>query len=363
MLSIIINVKNGERMLEQVLRLLTVFDDVVLVDNYSTDNTLDIARKFKNTRIYQHEFCGMGKLRNLATSYAKNDWVLVVDCDEVLDYQLVDTLRNMRFTNGCVYALKRHNHYANQWVDSSAWENDWVTRIYNRFETKYTDVDVHEAVVTNGFITKKISPGFIYHFPYTDISGLVSKMQMYSSWYAKQNYLRKKPILSLIPFRAFFMFIKCYILKRGFLDGFEGLAISSYNAIGVFSKYMKLYELYYKCELGLIINVTSLDKMLPLISLINSQQFLPSYVCILVPHHLDSVHDLLDKNLCTPYLIKAVGQKSIKEISQEIFKVVPQIDYIYYLEQIDRLKKHKFLKHVKQQVISNKLSSDIFRRQ
>lgn len=352
MLSIIINVKNGERYLEPVLRRLSAFDDVVLVDNYSTDNTVNIANKFNNIRIYQHHFCGMGKLRNIATDYAKYDWVLIVDSDEILDTTLINSLLNMQFESGTVYALKRHNYYANKYINSSAWENDWVTRLYNRKETKYTDTDVHEAVITQGVIVKQINAGVIYHFPYVEVSGLISKMQAYSSWYAKQNYGKKKPRLLFVILRSIFTFVKCYFVKRGFMDGFEGLVISSYNAIGVLSKYMKLYELYYKCNLSLFINFTSEDQFLQAINLINRQKFLPSHVFISVLNEdYARAADLVYRNLYVPYSLVDGSNKDSVELCKNSLQSISNIDCIYLLLQIDKLNDSKYLEKIKNKII------------
>ena len=248
MLSIAINVKNGEKYLDRCLNALRCFDDVVLMDNHSTDQTIAIAKKYPNVQIIEHDFLGFGKCRNILATYAKYDWLFFVDSDEIISNQLAKTLQSMKFCDGCVYSILRHNFYDNYLLNSSSWSNDWVNRIYNRKETKYAESDVHESVETNNLIIKKITSGAIDHFPYENISQLIDKMQFYSTLYAKQNLGKKKIRLYSIPFRAIITFIKCYFLKRGFKDGFVGFTISSFNAIGVFVKYIKLYELNRKAK-------------------------------------------------------------------------------------------------------------------
>jgi|SRR6185437_7217573 len=286
-LSAIVNVKNGERTIARCLSALHKFSDVVVFDNYSTDKTVEIAKSYPNVNLIQHEFCGMGKVRNLAAGHAKYDWLLYVDCDEILHPELVDTLLSASFCQNTIYLVKRKNYYANYLVDSSSWENDWIKRLFNRNDTRFVENEVHDSFeVKDSIKYKKITPGFIYHFPYAKVSELIDKMQFYSTLYAKQHYNKKKPYLWMIPFRALFMFIKCYILKRGFLDGFVGFAISSYNAMGVFSKYIKLYELYNNYSITLAVKVESVEEMANLVKNINYQNLLPEFVYIMICNEL-----------------------------------------------------------------------------
>src|SRR5579863_6833733 len=195
-LSIVINVKNGEDTLGRCLSSLRKFSDVVVFDNYSTDKTIEIASSYPNVSIVQHEFCGMGKVRNLATAHAKNDWVLFVDCDEVLHPDLVQTVLSTDFVRGTIYLIKRQNYYANSLVNSSSWENDWIKRLFNRNDTRFVQNEVHESFEVNDQIKyKKITTGFIYHFPYRTVSELIHKMQFYSTLYAKQHFNKKTPYL------------------------------------------------------------------------------------------------------------------------------------------------------------------------
>lgn len=289
MLSVLINVKNGARHLEKCLDALHKFDDVVLLDNYSTDNTIAIAKRYPNVRIFTHEFGGMGRMRNLLATYAKYDWVFFVDSDEIVSSDLVDKLLHMQLQDGYVYSVLRHNFYANCLLDAASWGNDWVNRIYNRKQTSYSDAEVHESVKTQGLLVERINQGQIYHFPYENIRQLLDKLQFYSTLYAEQNCSKKVAKLYQIPFRTWFMFIKCYILKRGFRHGFEGFVVSVFNAMGVAVKYLKLYELQHKRVLGMVVtlpqNSTEVQK---LIKMINAQVLLPHKVFFLTVAHGDT---------------------------------------------------------------------------
>ena len=80
--SAVMLVKNSERYLQEVLTALTDFDEVLLLDNGSTDRTLEIAARFGNVRVCKHEFTGFGPMKNLAASLAKHNWIFSIDSDE-----------------------------------------------------------------------------------------------------------------------------------------------------------------------------------------------------------------------------------------------------------------------------------------
>ena len=143
-----------------------------------------------------------------------------------------------------------------------------------------------ENEVHDSFVDKlplvKINGGSMFHFPYEQVSQLIDKMQFYSNLYAKQHYKKRKLPLWMIPFRAFFTFFKCYFFKLGFLAGYEGLVISVYNAVGVFSKYIKLYELDRKEKFALAIKLDDINQLPDLKQRLTNQSQLSELVILLV---------------------------------------------------------------------------------
>lgn len=358
MLSVGINVKNGAKYLELCLNALQRFDEVILLDNYSTDNTLEIAKRYPNVKIFQHEFLGMGPLRNMTASFSTNNWIFFVDCDEVISQELVNTLLNFNYTNGCVYSVLRLNYYDSQQVNSSSWENDWVNRIYNRRETRYLDYGVHESVDTTGLFVQKIEAGSVYHFPYENASELLAKTQFYSTLYAKQNRGRKKVNLFTLPFRTFLTFIKCYFLKAGFRDGYEGFIVSSFNAVGVFVKYIKLYELKYGKNVALAVNLSLLDiKVVEnLINKINAQILLPKLVVVIMEDEINNAFEteikaLLKSNLVMPHVIVKSSENLITDNS---LCDNSKIDYLIYVENQKSLNRKEFLRRCKDSALNGK---------
>ena len=240
-ISCVIIVKNGASTIDSTLASLISFEDVVLYDNGSTDDTLLIAKKYLNVNIIQGEFSGFGPTKNLACSFAKNDWVLSLDADEVLSDEFIKNLTSIELDDENIYTILRENYYKKTQV-KHCWGNDIIVRLFNRTKTAFTDEKVHEKVIEEGFNTVPIQ-GSVKHYPYATITDFIIKLDRYSSAFATANAGRKNSSPSKAFFNGVFSFFKTYFLKRGFLDGYAGLIIAFSHMATNFYKYIKLYEL------------------------------------------------------------------------------------------------------------------------
>jgi len=102
-ISVVIIVKNAENTFSKTLESLKQFEEVIVYDTGSTDSSMEIARKFKNVRLYQGEFIGFGKSKNQAAKFAKNDWILSIDADEVLGSVLMESINKIDLEKPAVY--------------------------------------------------------------------------------------------------------------------------------------------------------------------------------------------------------------------------------------------------------------------
>jgi len=241
MISVTILTKNSEKYLQEVLESVEGFDEVLLYDNGSTDRTLEIARTFPNVAVKEGPFEGFGKAHNSASALAKNDWILSLDSDEVVTEEMTARIRSLSLDPGCVYAFPRQNYFNGKWIRWCGWHPDRQYRLYNRKKTRFTDAEVHEQIIVRDmkYISLK-EP--IRHYSYASHSDFLKKMQLYSDLFAKQNCGKKRSSPFKAAWRAAAAFLKSYLLKRGFLGGYEGFVISVYNANCAFYKYLKLYE-------------------------------------------------------------------------------------------------------------------------
>lgn len=242
MISAVILTKNSNRTLLPLLESLKKID-VVLFDTGSTDNTLDIAKKFSNVQIFSRkiENIDFGSLKNEAASLAKNDWILSIDSDELPSEELISYLLKKKLDKNYIYSFPFHNYYKEKRIYGCGWHPESHVRLYNQKITRFSDSLVHEKILVKKCRVEKV-PYPLLHFSYLCVGDFIDKMQRYSSLFAEQNYQKKSTSFSKALFHGFFAFLKSYFIKRGIFDGKEGFIISWYNASVAFVKYLKLLE-------------------------------------------------------------------------------------------------------------------------
>lgn len=240
-ISVTILTKNSRKYLAEVINALHEFDEVLVCDTGSTDETVAIARKFPNVTICNSPFIGFGPTHNVASNLARNDWILSIDSDEVVNPEMVKEILQTNLDDASVYSFPRDNYYKGKWIRWCGWYPDRQTRLYNRKKTKFSDAQVHEGVITTEMhqVPLKCS---MKHYSYDTVSDFLDKMQSYSTLFAKQYQHRKKSSVCKAVLHGLFAFFKSYVLKRGFLGGKEGFEISIYNGNTAFYKYLKLAE-------------------------------------------------------------------------------------------------------------------------
>lgn len=241
-ISAVVLAKNNQKTIEKTLNALVEFDDVVVYDNGSTDDTIEIVKKFSNVNLIEGEFKGFGWTKNQAASFAKNDWILVVDSDEVIDKELLKELKEKILDNNCVYKLNFKAFYKDIQIKHCGWNNQKIKRLYNKSVTSYNSNDVHEDIITDN-LKIEILRGNVEHYSYQTISEFVIKADKYSSLFAQNNVGKKSSSPAKAFFNGLYSFIKTYFFKQGFRDGYVGLIIAFSHMVTNFYKYIKLYEL------------------------------------------------------------------------------------------------------------------------
>ena len=244
-ISAVILVKNAEKTIAECLESLCAFGEVVLLDNGSTDATLDIAAKYPNVKIF-HEpnFCGFGKMKNIALSKATNDWILSIDSDEVLMPEIVSQINAMQLNDNTVVALSRLNYYGDRCMKCCGWYPDYVWRIFNRKYTRFNENIVHEGVETKPDTQKVYIKDAIKHYAADSMESIIQKMNRYTTLSAQEKHKKgKKASVIGAIFRFIHTFNMNYFFRRGIFYGYKGFVVSLLNASGSFYRHMKLYEL------------------------------------------------------------------------------------------------------------------------
>jgi len=239
--SAVIIVKNGEATLSETLCSLECFKEVVLYDNGSTDDTLNIAERFSNVVVHQGVFKGFGKTKQVAVQLASNDWVLSLDADECASPGLVEYICCWDVAQDAAVAgnIPRHNYLMAQRVKYGGWGNDHLVRLFNRTAHNFNDNDVHESVALGQSSTVVNIPYVIHHNAVQRIGQFLEKVNLYTEIRRETSSKTYHPFI--IFSKAIWRFFESYILRAGFLSGWRGLVVAWSKSNEVFFKYIKIY--------------------------------------------------------------------------------------------------------------------------
>ncbi len=244
-ISVCIIVKNAQSTILECLESLVCFDEIILINNESSDETIALAQKFNakygNLQIFNSPFIGFGALKNLAIKKARNDWILSVDSDEVCESSMISAIKHINLDNNTIYSFSRKNLYGGDWIKACGWYPDFVKRLFNRNTTRFNDNRVHESIIVPKDCKEVKLGGYLRHYAYSTISQFIDKMQQYSSLYAEENYHKKSGIFKALNHGSW-SFVKNYVFKKGFLYGYKGFIVSLCSGLGSFFKYAKIYE-------------------------------------------------------------------------------------------------------------------------
>lgn len=237
-ISVVIITFNSAETILKTLNSLNSFQEIIIYDSYSTDKTVEIAKRFSNVKIFTDNFIGFGQTKNKAITFASNNWILSIDSDEVLNEDLIQEIRNIDLLKkDFAYKIKRDNFVLGKKINYSGMGNDWLIRIFNREKYQFIDLNVHEFVnVRNKSNIYKLKNSFS-HIAVTDVSQFLFKIARYSELGSEK---KKKYRIFTVFLKSSFAFFRTYFLKLGFLDGWRGLLISVSNANGRFYKYIRL---------------------------------------------------------------------------------------------------------------------------
>jgi glycosyltransferase involved in cell wall biosynthesis len=242
--AVIITLNEAQSIGRCIRSLEGVADEIVVIDSYSTDNTVAVAKSL-GARIVLHRFDGYGEQKIVAVAAAAHDWVLSIDADEVLSDNLRASLLAVKeqFTHDA-YEFNRLTNYCGAWIRHSGWYPEPLSRLWDRRKGHMTADKVHEGWRLSPGSTTGFLKGDLLHYSFPTISAHLKKIEHYSEQGARFDAARGKNAgllkIWLAPKLEFF---KIFILKLGFLDGYYGWIIAKNSAFASFAKYIKLREL------------------------------------------------------------------------------------------------------------------------
>ena len=232
--------RDAARTIAGTLASLRTFNEVVVYDNGSTDDTVAICARFANVRVERGPFFGFGPTKNHAASLAAGPWILSIDADERVDPELLEQLGDLDLSEPRrAYAIDRRNLLLRRHVRRAGWGNNWLVRVYHRGVCRFSDARVHEKVVVPRGVALVRLEGGLWHDAVDDIDQFLQKISLYSELCrGGQPKVRSIPHILLGAGWAFF---RCYVVRLGFLEGWRGLLIAHCEAQGSFFKHMKRY--------------------------------------------------------------------------------------------------------------------------
>lgn len=229
--------KNIGRMLQSAVPLVS---EIVVVDSFSEDKTREIAESF-GAKVLPTEWQGFIRHKNLALENCNCDWILSLDCDEVVSPELAESIRKAVLENkASAFLLNRKTHYLGKLL-KFAWQPDWNLRLVKKDSNPKWGGIGHDKLFADAPAEKL--DGILIHYSYKNLSHHIEKTVYYAKMTADAYFEkgRKFSFFKLL-FNPFLSFVKLYIIRGGFLDGFRGLIAGFSAYIYTFLKYLYLWE-------------------------------------------------------------------------------------------------------------------------
>jgi glycosyltransferase involved in cell wall biosynthesis len=222
-------------------------DEIVVVDSHSTDATRQIAAN-RGARVLERDWPGFVAQKEFAIRAAAHDWVLCIDADERVSAELraeVMTLRDQGFLGAAGWQMPRMTRYLGRWIRHGTWYPDWNLRLFDRRRGKWVShhaYPLHERVALDGRCGRLRHD--LLHEPYRSFADHLRTIDSYTTAISEglQRAGRSAQLADLVV-RPGAEFVRFYVLKRGFLDGWRGLLLAYLHAHYVRMKYAKLMVL------------------------------------------------------------------------------------------------------------------------
>ena len=244
-ITAIIPTLNEEERIQNSLKSAEFADEVIVIDSYSTDRTVEIVKQ-SNAKLLQRKFDDFSSQKNYAIDQASNDWILWIDADEVLTEELQKEIKsaieNAKELVG--FYIYRVFFFKGKKMRYTGTQNDKLIRVFNRKHCQY-EGKVHEKIKADGKLG--VLENKILHYSYISFDRYIIKLNQHSALKAEELFEKGKMITPFhIIIKPIARFIKHYFVKLGFLDGFYGFIISFALSYGVLVRYIKLWNLKQK---------------------------------------------------------------------------------------------------------------------
>lgn len=242
-LSVVVITKNEEKNISNCLDSASWADDIVVLDDHSSDKTIDIAKKYTD-KVFQRKMDIEGRHRNHAYSLAKNQWILSLDADERISPELKDEITRILSdgTNCNGFTIPRRNYIGNYWIRYGGWYPSPQLRLFRKDKFKYEEVEVHPRAFMEDPRGQLNSD--IIHYSYRDFSDFLSKLNRQTTLEAKKWVKDNRKIgFGKAFWRSIDRFFRAYVGKKGYKDGFIGFTLAIFAGLYQTISYAKFWEM------------------------------------------------------------------------------------------------------------------------
>ena len=243
-ISVYVIAYNEAEKLGATLQSVAWADEVLVIDSHSTDGTIEIAEKMGAT-VVQVEFKGFGDLRNQAIAACTHPWIFSLDADErctpAVQTEILALLQSEPAADA--YFVPRRNFFMGRWIRYSGWYPNYrQPQLFRKGAMVYDNKQVHENFILLSARAPAYLKNSIWQLPFKNIDEVLHKANRYSSLGAER--VAAKPVgMGSALAHGLWAFVKHYVFKRGFLDGWPGFVIAFGNFEGTFYRYVKAIEI------------------------------------------------------------------------------------------------------------------------
>lgn len=248
MITAIIPTLNEEIFIAEAIRRVSFADEILVIDSFSSDKTVEAASK-AGAKIVQRKFDDFSNQKNFAIREATHEWILVIDADERVSYDLGDEILRSVANPGetVAFYLYRNFYFKDKRVRYGGWQTDKAIRLFKKGSGRYNGKLVHETIDTDGpvgFLKNRLD-----HYSYRSDEQYSKKLEMYARLQAEELFRKnKKPRFWLLMAKPAFRFFVHYIIRMGILDRKAGFQLARAHAIGVWKRYKYLGQRHAESE-------------------------------------------------------------------------------------------------------------------
>jgi len=241
-ISVAIITKNEELNIQRCLASVQWASEIIVLDAFSTDGTVDLAKKM-NATVIQRQWSGYSDQKEFAVEQCSHEWILSIDADEVvpdeLQKEILSVIQTTPSYNG--FEIPRKSYFLGKWIRYGGWYPGYQLRLFRKSRTRMNHRPVHEGFLTEG--TKGILHSSLIHYTYRSIHQYIEKMNDYTSLDI-MNKLSNGRKIAWYHFivNPLSLFLRMFLSLRGYKDGFRGFLLAYYSAMSSLVLYAKCWE-------------------------------------------------------------------------------------------------------------------------